>query len=160
VTVHIRDATEADLPSLVELLFQLSQLGEIPEREPHLATAAELEALRSIASDPHSSLLGLEIDNRVAATLTLYILPNLSHGGRPFAIVESVVVDEGQRRSGCGQILMQEAEARARAAGCYKIALTSNRKRTDAHRFYARLGYRATHEGFSKYFDNAEVEET
>lgn len=151
--MNVREAAEADLPRLIELLLQLSQLGEIPERAKHRPGAAEHDALKAIASDPRCSLLVLEIDGRIEATLTLYLMPNLSHGGRPFGIVESVVVDERRRGTGCGQLLMEEAEARARAAGCYKIALTSNRKRSDAHRFYQRLGYRATHEGFTKYFD-------
>lgn len=151
--VHIREATEADLPRLVELLFQLSQLGEIAERELHAPMAGELEALRAIQADPQSWLLVIEVDGRVVGTATLYIVPNLSHGGRPFMIVESVVVAEADRGSGFGRLLMDEAEARARTAGCYKIAFTSNRRRVDAHRFYERLGYRATHQGFSKYFD-------
>jgi GNAT superfamily N-acetyltransferase len=112
-----------------------------------------VDALRAIQADSRSWLLVLESEGRVAATATLYIVPNLSHGGRPFMIVESVVVDEANRGSGFGRVLMDEAEARARAANCYKIAFTSNRRRVDAHRFYERLGYRATHQGFTKYFD-------
>jgi GNAT superfamily N-acetyltransferase len=149
----IREATEADLPRLVELLYQLSQLGEIPEREVHQPSAGELDALRAIQADARCSLLVLEVEGKVVGTATLYVVPNLSHGGRPFAIVESVVVDEADRGLGFGRLLMDEAEARARAAGCYKIALTSNRRRAEAHRFYQRLGYRATHQGFTKYFD-------
>lgn len=152
-TLPIREATEADLPRLVELLFQLSQTGEIAEREPHSPTAAELRALKRIGSLPGSSVLVLEAGGQVEGTVTLYVVPNISHGRRPFAIVENVVVDERCRGRGFGQILMDEAEARARAASCYKIALTSNQKRNDAHRFYSRLGYRQTHHGYTKYFD-------
>jgi len=149
----MREATEADLPRLVELLFQLSQEGEIAEREPHSPTAVELEALKTLQSSPASSVLVMEVEGRVEGTVTLYVVQNISHGGRPFAIVENVIVDEQNRGLGFGRVLMDEAEARARAAGCYKIALTSNQKRDDAHRFYSRLGYRQTHHGYTKYFD-------
>lgn len=151
--MHIRPATDADLPRLVELLFQLSQLGELPENRPHPPGAAELEGLQRLMSDPGYACYVLQDGGHVEGTLTLYILPNISHGGRPFAIVESVVVDERAQGSGYGRLLMERAEVLARSAGCYKIALTSNRKRADAHRFYSRLGYAPTHQGFTKYFD-------
>ena len=41
--------------------------------------------------------------------------------------------------------------ARARAAGCYRIQLTSNKVRSDAHRFYLRHGFVNSHEGFKLY---------
>jgi GNAT superfamily N-acetyltransferase len=153
VSTEIREATESDLPRLAELLFQLSQRGEIPEREEHPPGATEQRALRELRSDPRSACLVLDVDGRVEGTFSLYLLPNLSHDSRPFAIVESVVVDESCRGSGFGRLLMERAESLARAAGCYKIALTSNRKRADAHRFYEGLGYKPTHQGFTKYFD-------
>jgi GNAT superfamily N-acetyltransferase len=69
------------------------------------------------------------------------------------AVVENVVVDERCRGLGYGQLLMEHAEQFAGAAGCYKVMLASNLRRGDAHRFYERLGYRASHHGFTKYFD-------
>jgi GNAT superfamily N-acetyltransferase len=75
-------------------------------------------------------------------------VPNLSHVGRPYALVEDVVVDAAMRGQGYGEALMQRAIELARAGGCYKLALTSNKARADAHRFYQRLGFKATHEGF------------
>jgi GNAT superfamily N-acetyltransferase len=138
---------------LATLFFQLSQLGELPDAEPHPFDDPERRALAALISDPSATCLVLDVEGQVEGTLTLYILPNLSHGGRPIAIVESVIVAEGSRGTGYGRLLMEYAEAQAREAGCYKIALTSNRKRADAHRFYVGLGYRATHEGFTKYFD-------
>ena len=43
---------------------------------------------------------------------------------------------------------MREAIARAEAAGCYSVALTSRKERSDAHRFYERLGFERSSEGF------------
>ena len=73
--------------------------------------------------------------------------------GRPYALVENVVVDDSSRGSGYGEQLMRHAMQKARAAGCYKFALTSNKQRSDAHRFYQRLGFRASSEGFRIDFD-------
>jgi GNAT superfamily N-acetyltransferase len=148
----IREATEADLPRLMELYFQLSQLGEVPEGEPEPVTNAHRALLRTLQADPRSALYVLEKDGQVIGSLTLYILPNLSHGAHPAAIVENVVIDRHAHRGGHGKMLMDFAEERARQAGCYKLALTSNKRRTGAHAFYRSLGYANSHEGMTKYF--------
>ena len=54
------------------------------------------------------------------------------------------------RSQGIGAQLMAECEARARAAGCTIIQLTTDRSRKDAHRFYERLGYQPSHLGMKK----------
>jgi GNAT superfamily N-acetyltransferase len=59
-----------------------------------------------------------------------------------------MVVDEAHRGQRIGEDLVRHAESLARAAGCYKLTLTSNKRRTDAHRFYERLGFARTHEAF------------
>ena len=47
-----------------------------------------------------------------------------------------------------GSVLLAAAVDAARAWGCYRVQLTSNEVRADAHRFYAREGFVASHEGF------------
>ena len=143
----IRDATSADLPRLVELLAQLS-LDEQREAPGPTLAGGYVRAFEAIEADPRQRVLVVEEDGRVEASLVLIIVPNLSHRGSPWAAVENVVVDATKRRSGYGRLLMQAAIGAARAAGCYKLALTSNKRRPDAHRFYEGLGFRATHEGF------------
>ena len=149
----IREATEADLPRLMELLYQLSQVGERPQAAVGAVEDSQRAALRELQSSEESTCLVLERDGQVVGTITLYVLPALSHGGRPFGLIENVVVDETARQTGLGRQLMDAAERLARQKGCYKVSFTSNQRRTDAHAFYERLGYRATHRGFSKYFD-------
>ena len=149
---QVRDARPEDLPHLAALLRELAQGGEHPELEPPELTDGHAAALRALAADPRARLLVLEVEGRVAGTLTVYLLPNLSHGGRPFALVENVVVAEGWRGRGFGALLLERAVALAREAGCYKLTLTSNRRRDAAHRFYERLGLAHTHHGFTLYF--------
>lgn len=43
---------------------------------------------------------------------------------------------------------MKRAVDRARLRGCGLVQLTSNKRRTDAHRFYASLGFARSHDGF------------
>lgn len=151
VPALIREAAEADLPRLLELYFQLAEHSTLPEAGVLPVTEAHRQALAAIQADPRMTCLVLEVDGRVMGTLTLYLLPGLSHGGRPFAIVENVVVDAALRGSGYGRALMARAEELARAHGCYKVSLTSNHQRRHAHAFYRHLGYRASHQGFTKY---------
>jgi GNAT superfamily N-acetyltransferase len=143
----IRDVVEADLPRVVELLVQLSP--DVPHDDPGPPLpSAYGRAFEEITVDSRQRLLVLEVEGRILGTLALIIVPNLTHGGRPYAIVENVVVDSSERGNGHGEALMRFAMAEAELAGCYKLALTSNKQRADAHRFYRRLGFETRHEGF------------
>ena len=150
-TVTIRDARAEDIPRLLELYLQLAGSSQDPEETVRPASAAHHIALQRMDDDPDVRLLVAEEDGGIAGTLALYIMSNLSHGGRPFAIVENVVVDASQRGTGLGKRLMEEAVRLARRAGCYKVAFTSNAKRADAHAFYERIGFQPTHRGFTLY---------
>jgi GNAT superfamily N-acetyltransferase len=143
----IRRARQADLPRIVELLSQLS-LGD--DRDPPTLPLPEgyRVAFRQIEADPRQQLLVAEVDGQVVGTATLGIVPNLSYRGRPWAFVESIVIDHPARGRGYGEALLRYAIEEARRAGCYKVSLTSNKRRSEAHRFYEKLGFVATHEGF------------
>jgi GNAT superfamily N-acetyltransferase len=145
--VTLREATEADLPVIVRLLAQLRPDDPTVEDASAPLPAAYAAAFRRMLAAGQRVLIAVS-DDAVVATATLIVCPNLSHGGRPYAIVENVVVDESRRGAGLGELLLRRAIDLAREAGCYKLSLTSNRARTDAHRFYGRIGLRATHEGF------------
>ncbi len=143
----VRDATEADLPRLVQLLAQLPLTT--PREDPGSPLAESyLRAFREIEADPRQRLLVVEVATQVTGSATLIIVPNLSHHGRPFAIVENIIVDASARSAGYGELLLRYVIEETQRAGCYKLSLTSYKRRTDAHRFYQRLGFQATHEGY------------
>jgi GNAT superfamily N-acetyltransferase len=145
--VILRDATEVDLPRLVALLNQLS-LDDPREDRREPLPEEYVRAFREVEADPRQRVLVVEIDGEVTGTALLMVLPNISHLGRPYAIVEDVVIDDHHRDQGYGEALMRHMMALAKAAGCYKLTLTSNKARANAHRFYRRLGFTASHEGF------------
>lgn len=143
----IRPATEADLPRIVELLAQLSP--DDPSRED---TSSPLPynyhlVFREMAQGKQH-LLVAESRGKLIGTLVLVVVPNLSRRGTPYGIIENVVVDEKHRSKGIGEALITRAVDEARKIGCYKVTLTSNKRRTEAHRFYERLGFARTHEAF------------
>ena len=144
---RVRLATEADLPRLLELLQQLS-LDAPREQVASPLPEGYRRAFQQIEADERQQLFVLEDGGRIVGTACLIIVPNVSHEGRPYALVENVVADETERSAGYGELLLRHAMAEAKGAGCYKLALTSNKRRPGAHRFYQRLGLRATSEGF------------
>jgi len=112
------------------------------------------EVLAEIAAQPTRRLLVAEIEGaQIAGTADVVIVANLTHTGRPWAVVENVVVSNRHRRRGIGRALMQEAVRRAQMAGCYKVQLLSGKQRGGAHEFYRSLGFEAVAEGFKIYFD-------
>ena len=144
---HIRDAHAADLPRIVELLAQLSLDGPRERLEKPLP-ASYLAAFEEIVADQRQRLLVIEAQGQIVGSAVLIIVPNLSHQGRPYAIIENIVIDTDARGAGYGEALVRYAIEEARKTGCYKLSLTSNKRRPDAHRFYERLGFQATHEGY------------
>lgn len=146
MSVVVRPVQASDLEALVSLLQQLSLESEV--REDPAASSVYDAAFEAIRADERQTLLVVVDDERVVGTAAVIVVPNLSHRGRPYAVVENVVVDGAMRGRGCGEALMQHAIEIARSAGCYKVVLTSNRGRTRAHGFYERLGFAASHVGF------------
>lgn len=78
---------------------------------------------------------------RAVGSFALLIMDNLGHLGTPSAIVEDVVVASAAQGQGIGREMMHYAMDRAREAGCYKLVLSSNQRRVEAHRFYEGLGF-------------------
>jgi GNAT superfamily N-acetyltransferase len=145
VTLDIRPARRSDLPALIALLQQLSL--DDPREDPAALSSYEA-AFHDIESGGRQTVLVAEDYGVVVGTASFIVIPNLSHVGRPYAVVEDVVVDASRRSRGIGEALMLRTVELAKAAGCYKLVLTSNRRRTDAHRFYERLGFAPSHFGF------------
>lgn len=147
MTVRFRDATRADVPAVMALLAD-DALGATRET----ASAADyLAGFDAMATEPNSHIVVGEDDaGRIVATFQLTFLRGLSHRAARRAQIESVRVAAGLRGQGLGAVLMAEAEARARAAGCSLMQLTTHTDRTRAHAFYDRLGYHPTHIGYKK----------
>jgi GNAT superfamily N-acetyltransferase len=143
----VREAIAADLPRLLQLYVALGV-----ESEDALAAGPPapeyVQAFVDVSVDRRQRLLVIEAAGRIVGTLVLLIVPNIGRRGRPYAIVENVVVDEAQRSRGYGAALMRYAIEEARKAGCYKVALTSRLHRSEAHRFYERLGFTVESKGF------------
>ncbi|MFF1560068.1 GNAT family N-acetyltransferase [Streptomyces sp. NPDC058279] len=135
----LRTATRADLPVLLALL---ADGDDAPVTEAHE------RAFAAIGADPRNEMLVLADGDRVLGCLQLTYIPGLGQGGRERALIEAVRVRPELRGDGLGTELMERAVARARERGCALVQLTSNKRRVHAHRFYERLGFARSHDGF------------
>jgi GNAT superfamily N-acetyltransferase len=147
----IRVATERDIPSIQALYLQLAFSPPSP-RIPRPSDHEYRRVFKEMATLPGYELLVAEEAGHVIGTTILAILPGFAHGISPFAVVEYVVVDEKYRGKGIGRLLMEYCIDRAKEAGCYKIMLTSDKRRTEAHEFYRSLGFEDSAYGFRLYF--------
>ncbi|MQR01425.1 GNAT family N-acetyltransferase [Glaciimonas soli] len=141
-----RRAIRSDLPRLLELLAD-DILGKSRDAGSS-DDACYVQAFEAIAADTNQYLLLGELDGRVIAMLQLTFIPGLSRRGALRANIEAVRVDSSLRGQGIGNWIIAQALLIAQERGCDLAQLTSDKSRTEAHRFYARLGFTATHEGF------------
>lgn len=142
----IRTATEADLPGIVRLLAD-DDLGRGRERYADPLPQAYVDGFRAMQRQGGNDLLVAEDAGQIVGCLQLTIIPGVSRLGATRAQIEAVRVDRSQRGRKLGEAMIRHAIDRARAAGCSLVQLTTDKARADAHRFYERLGFKATHEG-------------
>ena len=151
--ITFRDARSGDIPAIVWLMHEGHVRADTPPLDPATVDDPRYRvAFDEIAADPAHRLIVAERDGAVVGTVQISYLPGLSHFGARRAQFENVFVSPDQRGAGVGTAMMQWAIERSREAGCSIIQLTSGKVRTDAHRFYERLGFTASHEGFKLRF--------
>lgn len=146
--VVLRRAGAEDLPSLVAMLAA-DQLGAYRENLDSTPAALEpyREALEAISADP-AHLLVVAVDGtRLIATMQLSFIPGLARRGAWRAQIEAVRVHEDARNTGVGAQMISWAIHEAERRGAGLVQLTTDKRRADAHRFYERLGFVASHEG-------------
>jgi GNAT superfamily N-acetyltransferase len=143
--LEIRAAVAGDVPAIVAMLAD-DPLGA--QRESPDDLTPYLTALERLSADPNQRLVVAVREGRVVGTLQLTIVPGLSRRGATRSLIEGVRVHADERGSGLGTQLIEWAIDESRDQGCQLVQLTSDKTRTDAHRFYERLGFTASHTGF------------
>ena len=135
-TVEVRVAGAADLPAIMRILAE----SGIDGGESFTLEEAR-EHWERIRKRPGFRLFIAALDGEIAGTYSLLIMEKLGKRGTPAGVVEDVAVAPAQQGRGIGRAMMEHAREQCRRAGCYKLALSSNLKRGDAHRFYESLGF-------------------
>lgn len=145
----MRPARREDLPVIMALLaddaFSVGREGG--------ADAAVEAAFEEIRRDPNSTVFVLERDGRVVGTAQLTVIPGLARRALKRGLIEAVRIASDRRNRGLGGEFLGELVEEARIRGCGVVQLTSDKRRLDAHRFYASLGFAMSHEGFKLVFE-------
>ena len=141
-----RVAGRADVPAVLTLLAD-DTLGKNREVLGEDVDAAYWRAFEEIDADPRNELIVAVEGRAVVGTCQLTFTPSLSRRGAERMTIEAVRVRGDLRGRGVGRAMMLWALDRARERGCGLAQLTTDKRRGDAHRFYASLGFVASHEG-------------
>lgn len=144
----IRSARRADIAAIVSLIMAGDILGTGFDTLDESARADYEAAFDHISGSSHETLHVAEQGGRVVGTFQISLSRALAQRGRIRATLEAVHVAPDVRGKGIGEAMVRFALEAARARGAGVVQLTSNKKRIDAHRFYERLGFKKSHEGF------------
>lgn len=146
-SVTIRKAEHGDVPAIVAMFANDSLGGHGDSTEPS-ALPGYMAAFRRIEQSPNETLYVAVKGGEVVGTFKTPLTTTLTGRGGSSMIVEAVHTRADCRGQGIGETMIRFCLDEARRQGLRQVQLTSNAKRTDAHRFYGRLGFEASHVGF------------
>src|SRR5260221_657538 len=129
-------------------LRAIASIGRGRENPGPQLDACYRDAFASIERDPNQLLVVAERDGQVIGVLQLSFIPGLTRRGMWRGQIEGVRVATGERAGGIGRALLEWAIEECRRRGCGLVQLTSDKRRSAAHRFYEALGFEATHQGY------------
>jgi ribosomal protein S18 acetylase RimI-like enzyme len=138
---------------LPAILFLYGQLGM--DNGDVLPLDAAKRIIRQMCAYPDYCLYCALYEGAVIGVFALLIMDNLGHMGQPSAVMEDIVVDQAWRNRGIGSQLIAYALGQSRAKRCYKLSLSSNKNRKEAHRFYERLGFERHGISFALYLEDS-----
>ena len=107
------------------------------------ASEIEFQVFNEIINSKYLELIVAEDGGTLLGSCYLNVIPNITRGGRPYAVIENVVTDSAHRNRGIGKSLLDHAVELSWARNCYKIMLMSGRKEDTVHAFYKKCGFNA-----------------
>ena len=130
----IREAVRDDLAPLLKLYTHLHE-------DNAEVTGNMIKSWEAILSDTDHHMIVCEADGMIVSSCVCLIVPNLTRGARPYALIENVVTHEDHRRCGYASACLKYAVELANDAGCYKIMLLTGAKDEGILGFYRKAGF-------------------
>jgi GNAT superfamily N-acetyltransferase len=134
--MQIRPVKRNEYGQLLGLMRQLNPLDPA-------ASAIELQVFKEIINSKYLNLIVAEDEGFLLGSCYINVIPNITRGGRPYAVIENVVTDATHRNQGIGKSLLDHAVKLAWEQNCYKVMLMSGRKEKSVHAFYQKCGFNA-----------------
>ncbi|RSI80427.1 Acetyltransferase (GNAT) family protein [Streptococcus mitis] len=131
----LREAVQEDLFELLNLYLSLHE-KDIPEDSLHLQ-----QVWSEMISDQHHHVIVKEVEGRIVSSCICVIIPNLTRGVRPYALIENVVTREEDRGKGYASSCLEYAKQIAKEGNCYKMMLLTGSKNASTQNFYKGVGY-------------------
>ncbi len=144
--MEVRKVTLSELTGVLDLIDQY---------ERPISTRPSATVLARIFASIHEAggaVVGAFLNGKIVGTCTVNMCANLSWSGRPYAIIENVIVTPAQRGKGIGKAVLQYAQNFAHETGCYKVALMTGSKKPETLKFYEAAGFRGDKVGFQRRF--------
>jgi len=142
-----RRATEKDVPAIVAMLAD-DVLGASRETVGPESLSRYVNAFRTVDADANQFLLVVEDGTQMVGTLQLTFIAGLARGGLKRGLVEAVRVASDRRGEKIGEAMFAWVLEKCRHERCGIVQLTTDKSRTEAHRFYDRLGFEPSHIGY------------
>ena len=134
----VREIESTELNDLLALYTHLHENG-VPEMSEHLTQTWE-----AIMQDKNHHIIVNIVDGKLVSSCVCVIIPNLTRGIRPYALIENVVTHSDYRGMGHATACLDFARDIAMKADCYKIMLLTGSREASTLRFYERAGYNGT----------------
>ena len=145
--VTFRRARIADLPAIITLLAD-DILGQQREDASAPLNFRYREAFQAIDADANQLQAVATLRDDVVGTFHLTFIPGLARKGAWRGQIEGVRIAAPHRGAGLGRQMFEWAIDQCKARNCKLLQLTTDKKRPNAHRFYERLGFVASHVGY------------
>jgi GNAT superfamily N-acetyltransferase len=134
--MNIRELAASELTALLSL-YRFLHTEDDPLPAPSVIEAVWSETL----ANPRCRYFGGYENQDLVSSCTIVIIPNLTRGCRPYAVIENVVTHAAHRKQGWGKALLGHALQFAWTQGCYKVMLMTGRKDEATLRFYESAGF-------------------
>ena len=134
--ISIRKATNKDIPSILELLYELGR----PKPKEDLEVETFERQIKQYMTDSDKQILVAEQDSRIVGMISIMFLRRLNHN-KPEMYIPELIVAKDKQNQGIGNNLISNCIKIAKEKNCYRIRLESGKERDKSHQFYKNLGF-------------------
>lgn len=139
--LYIRNANQADFNTIYRFVNELEEtVFNIKDQKI---------VFEQNIKDKNFIYLIAELNNEPIGFVSCHSQNLLHHGGQKIGEIQEMYVNPAKRKIGVGKKLIDELKSVAKINGISQLEVTSNKNRTETHRFYHREKFINSHEKFT-----------